>query len=140
MAVRRPRNPVATSEPVSVLSSTQDVSKIVQDTFGLNTDAIKNDLSISSDVKTEVKKTDLPKINRSPYGNRENEKKEPKEQIVYKPEGHKSTYGGDSKVKVIGLKDVRTLYGNHKLLVEKGKVYHVDPVFAEFLMKIEAVK
>lgn len=139
MAVRRKQPTATPSEPVSVLSSTQDVDKIVQDTFGLNTKAIENDFSIS---KTEQKAKDvaIPQMIKDPKKTTEN-KKSITETIKYKAEGFTDKLElNQAKVKVIGLKDVRTILGDRKLLVEKNKVYHVDQEFADFLMKIGAVK
>ncbi len=141
MAVRRKPIPTATpSEPVSVLSSTQDVNKIVQDTFGINKD-IANDLSISSDEKTAKAQVVVPPMIKDPTYRQYETKKEPKTEVKFHENGAttKGTFG-ESKEKVIGLKDVRTLFGNRKLLVEKGKTYFVDKDFAEFLYKIGAVK
>jgi hypothetical protein len=141
MAVRRKPIPTATpSEPVSVLSSTQDVNKIVQDTFGINKD-IANDLSISSDEKKIKPQVVVPPIVKDPTVRPYDTRKEQQTEIKFHENGSttKGTFG-ENKEKVIGLKDVRTLFGNRKLLVEKGKTYFVDKDFAEFLYKIGAVK
>jgi hypothetical protein len=142
MAVRRKPIPTATpSEPVSVLSSTEDVNKIVQDTFGINK-GVANDLSISSDEKKSKPQAVVPPpLIKDPLFRQYDTKKQPQTEVKFHENGSttKGTFG-ENKEKVIGLKDVRTLFGNRKLLVEKGKTYYVDKDFAEFLYKIEAVK
>lgn len=139
MAVRRKQPTATPSEPVSVLSSNQDVNKIVQDTFGLNTKAIENDLSISSSEQ-KAKEVVIPQMIKDPKKTTET-KKSITETIKYKEDGFTDKLElNQAKVKVIGLKDVRTMLGDRKLLVEKNKVYHVDQEFADFLMKIGAVK
>lgn len=141
MAVRRKSIPTATpSEPVSVLSSTQDVNKIVQDTFGINKD-IENDFSISNDEKKAKPQVVVPPMIKDPTIRPYETKKEPQTEVRFHENGSTSKGSfGESKEKVIGLKDVRTLFGNRKLLVEKGKTYFVDKDFAQFLYQIGAVK